>query len=132
MNNFIITTDTTSDLPAAYVEQHQIGMLSLTYTINDTTYSWEHPLPVKEFYDCMRQGSLPTTSQANPEEAAAVFEKIINEQNADILHIAFSSGLSGSSLRENFPKNTPTGKSSSSILSALLSARDFWCTKPSP
>ena len=33
MNNFIITTDTTSDLPAAYVEQHQIGMLSLTYTI---------------------------------------------------------------------------------------------------
>ena len=74
MNNFIITTDTTSDLPAAYVEQHQIGMLSLTYTINDTTYSWEHPLPVKEFYDCMRQGSLPTTSQANPEEAAAVFE----------------------------------------------------------
>ena len=96
MNNFIITTDTTSDLPAAYVEQHQLGMLSLTYTINDTTYSWEHPLPVKEFYDCMRQGSLPTTSQANPEEAAAVFEKIINEQNADILHIAFSSGLSGS------------------------------------
>ena len=96
MNNFIITTDTTSDLPAAYVEQHQIGMLSLTYTINDTTYSWEHPLPVKEFYDCMRQGSLPTTSQANPEEAAAVFEKIINEQKADILHIAFSSGLSGS------------------------------------
>ena len=89
MNNFIITTDTTSDLPAAYVEQHQIGMLSLTYTINDTTYSWEHPLPVKEFYDCMRRGSLPTTSQANPEEAAAVFEKIINEQNADILHIAF-------------------------------------------
>ena len=96
MNHFIITTDTTSDLPAAYVEQHQIGMLSLTYTINDTTYSWEHPLPVKEFYDCMRQGSLPTTSQANPEEAAAVFEKIIKEQNADILHIAFSSGLSGS------------------------------------
>lgn len=138
MNNFIITTDTTSDLPAAYVEQHQIGMLSLTYTINDTTYSWEHPLPVKEFYDCMRQGSLPTTSQANPEEAAAVFEKIIKVQNADILHIAFSFRFKWKlqqqqgSLRENFPKNTPTGKSSSSILSALLSAKDFWCTKPSP
>ena len=116
MNNFIITTDTTSDLPAAYVEQHQIGMLSLTYTINDTTYSWEHPLPVKEFYDCMRQGSLPTTSQANPEEAAAVFEKIINEQNADILHIAFSSGLSATyanglkacdALRKKYPDRHP-------------------------
>ncbi len=66
MNNFIITTDTTSDLPAAYVEQHQIGMLSLTYTINDTTYSWEHPLPVKEFYDCMRQVLFPRPPRPIP------------------------------------------------------------------
>lgn len=96
MNNFIITTDTTSDLPADYVNEHHIGMLSLSYTINDSTYTWENPLPVKDFYDCMREGSLPTTSQANPSEAAALFEKLLTEQNADILHIAFSSGLSGS------------------------------------
>lgn len=75
MNNFIITTDTTSDLPAAYVEQHQIGMLSLTYTINDTTYSWEHPLPVKEFYDCMRQGSLPTPPRPIPRRLPLFLKK---------------------------------------------------------
>lgn len=96
MKKFVITTDTTSDLPADYVKEHQLGMLSLTYTINDETYTWERPLPVKKFYDFMRDGSLPTTSQANPEEARRLFETIIEEQNADILHIAFSSGLSGS------------------------------------
>lgn len=96
MKNFIITTDTTCDLPAEYIREHEIGMLSLTYTLNETTYSWEQPLPVKDFYDYMRNGSLPTTSQANPEEAKALFEQIIREQDADILHIAFSSGLSGS------------------------------------
>lgn len=96
MNDFIITTDTTSDLPADYVKEHHIGMLSLSYTINGSTYTWENPLPVKDFYDCMREGSLPTTSQANPAEAGAMFESILTGQNADILHIAFSSGLSGS------------------------------------
>lgn len=96
MNDFIITTDTTSDLPADYVKEHHIGMLSLSYTINGSTYTWENPLPVKDFYDCMREGSLPTTSQANPAEAGAMFEAILTEQNTDILHIAFSSGLSGS------------------------------------
>ena len=34
MNKFIITTDTTADLPADYVAEHNLGMLSLTYTID--------------------------------------------------------------------------------------------------
>lgn len=114
MKTFIITTDTTCDLPAEYIAEHQIGMLSLTYTIGGSTYDWEHPLPVKDFYDCMRNGSLPTTSQANPQEAKALFTRIIEEQDAEILHIAFSSGLSGSynssriaaeELAEEYPNN---------------------------
>lgn len=114
MNNFVITTDTTADLPAEYVKEHGLEILSLTYTIEGQTYNWENPLPVKDFYNMMRAGSLPTTSQVNPEEAAEVFERIIKEKNADILHIAFSSGLSGSynsvrlaaeELSERYPNN---------------------------
>lgn len=96
MKDFVITTDTTADLPADYIMKHQLGIISLTYTINDNTYTWDKPLPVKDFYDYMRAGSLPTTSQANPEEARTLFESIITEQDKNILHIAFSSGLSGS------------------------------------
>ena len=38
---------------------------------------------------------MPTTSQVNPEQAKAAFEPLLKE-GKDILHLAFSSGLSGS------------------------------------
>ena len=114
MKDFIITTDTTTDLPASYVNEHHLGMMSLPYTIENQTYTWEHSLPEKEFYAMMRNGYLPTTSQANPEEAENLFENIIKTQDVDILHIAFSSGLSGTynscrlaamNLAEKYPDN---------------------------
>ena len=43
----------------------------------------------------MRKGSMPTTAQVNPEAAKALMEPYLKE-GKDILHIAFSSGLSGS------------------------------------
>ncbi len=49
MKDFIITTDTTTDLPASYVNEHHLGMMSLPYTIENQTYTWEHSLPEKEF-----------------------------------------------------------------------------------
>lgn len=96
MKDFIITTDTTADLPADYIEKHHLRIMSLPYAIEGTTYTWENSMPVKEFYDMMRSGSLPTTSQVNPEEAATLFESILKNENVDILHISFSSGMSGS------------------------------------
>ena len=96
MKEFVIITDTTTDLPRDYVQKHHLYMMSLPYTLEGTSYTWENPMPVKEFYDKMRAGSLPTTSQANPEEAALLYESILQENDVDILHIAFSSGLSGS------------------------------------
>ena len=96
MKEFLIVTDTTTDLPRDYVEKHHLYMMSLPYTLEGTSYTWEKPMPVKDFYDKMRAGSLPTTSQANPEEAAMLYESILKDNDVDILHIAFSSGLSGS------------------------------------
>lgn len=96
MKTFMISTDTTADLPVEYVDRHHLGMMSLTYTLNNTTYDWEHPLDVKEFYASMRSGSLPTTSQVNPESAKEIFRELAEKNQCDILHIAFSSGLSGS------------------------------------
>lgn len=114
MKDFIITTDTTADLSADYLAKYHIGLLSLSYTLEDETYTWDNPLPVKDFYNKLRNGSLPTTSQVNPELAAEAFEKIITEQDVNILHIAFSSGLSGTynsariasmELADKYPEN---------------------------
>lgn len=94
MSKYIITTDTTADLPKAYVEEHGVGLMSLKYIMEGETYDWDHPLSDEEFYAKMRNGSMPTTSQVNPDEAKRVFVQYL-DQGYDILHIAFSSGLSG-------------------------------------
>lgn len=96
MGTYIITTDTTTDLPESYIQDNGLFLLSLSYTLEGETYDRNHELPVKVFYNKMRSGSLPTTSQVNPDAAMEVFEELITKHNCDILHIAFSSGLSGS------------------------------------
>lgn len=96
MGNYIITTDTTADLPESYIQETGLGIMTLSYTIDGETYDRSHELPVKEFYAKMRGGSMPTTSQVNPDTAKQVFLDMMKEKDADILHIAFSSGLSGS------------------------------------
>ncbi len=93
--SYIISTDTTADLSQEYVDKHNLPLLSFNYTIDDTTYDLTNELPYKEFYDKMRDGAVPKTSQVNPLAAKEFFQKILDENDADILHVAFSSGLSG-------------------------------------
>ncbi|HIT89376.1 MAG TPA: DegV family protein [Candidatus Merdenecus merdavium] len=95
MREFVITTDNMADLPQSFIDEKGLGVMSLTYMIDGETYDMNHELPVHEFYEKMRKGSMPTTSQVNPESAREEFLKYIQE-GKDILHIAFSSGLSGS------------------------------------
>ena len=95
MRAFKIVTDNTCDLPKSYVKENDLTLLWLSYIMDGVTYSEDYTLPYPEFYQKMREGSMPTTSQVNPQRAREVFEEIIRE-GCDILHIAFSSGLSGS------------------------------------
>lgn len=95
MSEYVITTDSATDLPEEFLKENGIGCTYLSCIIDGKTYNNENVLPVKEFYASMRNGSLPTTAQVNPEAARALFEPYLKE-GKDILHIAFSSGLSGS------------------------------------
>lgn len=95
MLQFKIITDTTADLPLDYIEENDIGLVYLGYMMDGEDYGKGHQLDVKEFYAMMRNGKMPTTSQVNPEQAREYYEECIKEHK-NILHIAFSSGLSGS------------------------------------
>ncbi|MGO5052082.1 DegV family protein [Lachnospiraceae bacterium LCP25S3_G4] len=95
MRNYIITTDSTVDLPIDYLESNGNKVLSLSYLLDGITYEDMDGLSSEEFYKKVREGALPTTSQINPDQAKAAFEQIVKD-GKDILHIAFSSGLSGS------------------------------------
>lgn len=95
MSTFIITTDNNADLPESYMEQHGIGCSFLSYQLDGKEYKAGEFLPVHEFYERMRGGSMPTTAQVTPQAAQQMMEPYL-EKGLDILHIAFSSGLSGS------------------------------------
>lgn len=95
MREFIITTDSTVDMPMEYLVENQNPVMSLAYVVNGQTYEDMKGLTFKEFYQKMREGSMPTTSQVNPDQARDVFEPIL-KSGKEILHVGFSSGLSGS------------------------------------
>ena len=94
MSEYVITTDNNSDLPEEYLKDHGVGCMYLSYSMDGKNYTHGNFLPEHEFYEAMRNGSMPTTAQVNPENAKALLEPYLKE-GKDILHIAFSSGLSG-------------------------------------
>ena len=94
MSEFILMTDSTADMPESFYCENQIPVLSLTYTLDDYTYTLADSLPMTKFYDKLRQGAMPVTSQVNPEAALMGFREAAR-QDKDILCVCFSSALSG-------------------------------------
>lgn len=94
MKDFVITADSNSDLLADYIKEKQIGIIPHYYDLEGVTYGDEVNLTPKEFYDKMRGGLMPTTMASNPEVIRRTFQNYV-DQGLDILHISFSSALSG-------------------------------------
>lgn len=92
---YIITSDSTCDLPQKVLSDYNLTILPLSYSISGVEYSGDNTLSIEEFYAKMRAGEMTKTSQLVPEYVEKTFEKIIND-GFDILHLGFSSGLSGS------------------------------------
>ena len=117
MTDFVITTENAADLPEEFIQENEIGILSLYYTIDGVTYGPDGDrLDVEEFYAKMRAGALPKTQQVNPDQAIQKFRSYL-EQGKDILHLALTSAVSGSynsakmaaqELMEEFPERTIT------------------------
>ena len=94
MKKYVITTDSTCDLPESFVTENNVDVIPVLYSINDVVYGTpDSNMDIKEFYDSMRNGIMPTTMACNIEECKTVFEKYAKE-GVDVLHLAFSSGLS--------------------------------------
>ncbi len=94
MKNFVITADSNCDLLESYIKDKQIGIIPHYYVLEGITYGDEVNLTPKEFYDKMKGGLMPTTVASNPEVIRKTFQSYI-DQGFDILHISFSSELSG-------------------------------------
>ncbi|WP_282804475.1 DegV family protein [Clostridium tetani] len=106
MRDFEIFTDSCSDLPIEYIKEKNIKFARLTCTYNDKTYfdDFGQSLSYKEFFDDLRKGVTPITSQPSVDEFYTNFKSIV-DSGKDILYICVSTGLSGSENSATIAKN---------------------------
>ncbi|CAG7840951.1 DegV domain-containing protein [Clostridium haemolyticum] len=106
MNKYKILTDSCCDLPIDYLINNNVNYVSLTYRLDDKEYYDDFGKSVKytEFYNYMRKGNIPKTSQVNPQSFYNAFKDILDKKE-DILYICVSSGLSGTYNSANIAKN---------------------------
>ena len=97
MKEYIIITDSTTDLPAEYANENNLNVIPLGFAINDKNYKNyldNRELSSQEFYSMIKEGKSAKTFQINPEEFYKVFKDTI-DSGYGVLGIFFSSGLSG-------------------------------------
>ncbi len=96
MRQFKIITDSACDMPKEYYQQHDVECVSLGFRMNDVDYEGENgeKIDVKDFYQKLRDGAMPTTYQVASEQAKEHIEPYL-KKGQDVLVLAFSSGLSG-------------------------------------
>ena len=96
-DRFVLSCCSTVDLPYEHLVQRNIPVLFYTYVVDGREYvddMGRDPTALPQFYAFLQQGKLPQTSQINVATYAEFFEQQL--QKGDLLHIAFTSGQSGS------------------------------------
>ncbi len=94
MRDYIITVNSTVDTGKEWLKERNVPVIPLKYTIDGQEYTDMYGLSDKEFFQKLREGKMSVTSQINPEEAKEMLEPYVKE-GKDVLHLAFSSALSG-------------------------------------
>ena len=114
MSDYVIVTDSSADLPAELVQELEVEVLPLSFTIQGKSYR-NYPdgreMELRSFYQMLRAGEMATTSAVNVADYTAILEPLL-QSGKDVLVLAFSSGLSTTyqssviaveELREKYP-----------------------------
>lgn len=101
-----IITDSACDLSREYIDNNNIGLLSLVLNLNEKLIKDDlgKTLSYKDFYEQMRKGATPSTSQVNAHEFEEEFIKHVKNGDS-IICITLSSALSGTFNSANIAKN---------------------------
>lgn len=102
MNNLIISTEATSDLTEELINKYNLKIAPFEYFVDGYSYNTQtNHMSAEDFYGRMRNGADVKTTQINYQNAKEFLENLL-ETGKDVLHICFSSGLSGT--YDNFKK----------------------------
>lgn len=95
--SFVVYTDTSANLTPSIIDKYGIKVVPFSYFINGVEYT--HPDPStfdgEAYYNYMREGAMPTTSQINPQRYIDYMEPTLAAGD-DVLYVGMSSGISGS------------------------------------
>ncbi|MDT2828629.1 MAG: DegV family protein [Enterococcus viikkiensis] len=92
-----ILTDSCCDLPYTLLDEIKVDFISMYVEVNGTEMADDlgRNFKIDEFYQKIKDGAMPTTSQVNVGRYVEFFRSYA-EKKIPVLYICFSSGLSGS------------------------------------
>lgn len=93
MNDYVILTDSSCDLPDDIVKKYQLEILQLDFIVEGEGSFHNDQADIEKVYSKLRNGANIKTSAANISQASEAIEALFN-QKKDILYLGFSSGLS--------------------------------------
>ncbi|MBR4429517.1 MAG: DegV family protein, partial [Clostridia bacterium] len=113
MSDYILSCGSTVDLTGKHLADRDVSCVYFHYELDGQSYLDDlgKTIPLPEFYKAMEDGKDARTSQINQAEYTDYFDKLLST-GKDVLHIDFSSGLSGSvgsarlaaeNLKEKYP-----------------------------
>ena len=92
MNDYVIITDSSSDLPLEVAQKMGVTILPLEVNM-EGNIKLNNEIDIKEFYSYLREKHGAKTSAINMERFIEAFEPIVAD-GKDLLYVGFSSGLS--------------------------------------
>ena len=95
--DYVILTDSTTDISQEIADEIDVKVWPMQFELDGLTYRNfpdEREMKSDEFYDIMRKGKMPKTSQINVVDFCEYFSEYL-DKGLDVLYICFSSGLSG-------------------------------------
>lgn len=92
-----ILTDSCCDIPYQVLKENQVDFISMHVDVagKELVDDLGKDFVIDDFYEEIKQGAMPTTSQVNVGRYVEFF-KLYASQQVPVLYICFSSGLSGS------------------------------------
>ena len=99
MEDYILSCSSTADMTNGYYSSRDIHHIDSTYSIDGQIYdeSMGESVPLSDFYEKMRNGINPKTSQIDMADYKEYFKKFL-EDGKDVVHICLSSSISDSYL----------------------------------
>lgn len=111
MSEFVLSCCSTADKSKEHFEKRNIIYACFHYRIDQEEFEDDlgQSVTFSEFYQKMRNGAMPITSQVNAEEFIQLWEPYLKE-GKDLLHVSLSSGISGEINSANIAKEELSDK----------------------